>query len=344
MSETPESPPLLVELRGRARGSGQRLVLPESSDSRILAAAIRAAQEDLCQPVLIGAEERIRASAEDLGLRLPTGLEILDPDTLAELPAWIEELRRSLRERKIPADGMEQRARDPLWLACLLVLHGRCDGAVMGAVATTTDTLRAAIRVIGVAPDHGVVTSCFLMALPDGRVLIYADGGVIPKPTAPQLADIATLAAGARRLWVGDEPRVALLSFSTLGSARHPVLDPVLEALGILHDRKVDFPFDGELQADAALVPSVAAQKAPDSAVAGSANVLVFPDLNSGNIAYKLTERLAGARAVGPLLLGLRGPVHDLSRGCSVDDIIDTLAITALQAQGLPLAGSEARR
>ena len=207
------------------------------------------------------------------------------------------------------------------------------DGAVMGAVATTADTMRAALRVVGVDPRFGCVTSCFLMALPDGRTLVYADCGVVPQPDASQLADIAVQAAGACRRLLGEEPRVALLAFSTHGSADHPSLDVVRDALAELRRRDVDFAFDGELQGDAALVESVARRKAPGSAVAGRANVLVFPDLNSGNIAYKLTERLAGARAIGPLLQGLRRPIHDLSRGCSTDDVLDAMAIAALDAE-----------
>lgn len=306
------------------------IALAEGEDPRIVEAAVRAQAEGLCRPLLIGRPAEIRRVADELGPTLD--VPVLDPAADPDLDRFAADLETFAAERQLRIENPRALVADPLYYADLLVKHGRADGAVMGAVATTAETLRAALRTIGVDPRFEVVTSCFLIALPVGEVLVYADCGVIPDPTSAQLAEIAIQAADTYRLLVGGEPRVALLSFSTHGSARHPKVEKVRLAIEILRGRGVDFAFDGELQGDAALVPAVAARKAPGSPVAGQANVLIFPDLDSGNIAYKLTERLAGARALGPLLRGLDRPVHDLSRGCSVEDVLDLVAITAIEA------------
>lgn len=319
---------VLDDIRARAKYLDKTIVLAEGEDPRVREAAERAARE-LCRVILVSHEPSV---GQD---RLAGRLRTVDPSADEALPA----LERALADRLRSQEGTRHLdasllVRDPLHYAALLVATGQADGAVMGAVATTAETLRAALRVVGPRPGLRWVSSCFLMAFPNRPPLIYSDCGVIPDPDAEALADIAEAAAESCRTLLGEEPRVALLSFSTHGSAKHPKTETVRQAVEILRHRAVTFLFDGELQADAALVPEVARRKAPEGALAGNANVLVFPDLNAGNIAYKLSERLSEGRAVGPLLQGLAQPVHDLSRGCTVDDILDGMAVAALGATG----------
>ncbi len=334
---------VLNSLRRRAAEHQHTIVLPETGDARVLRAAVQAWKTKLCRPLLVGSPEDLADNARAAEVDLPDDLPQIDPTNDSRRQEMLDAMVLIGKERGVLKWDPEALLEDPLYFANLLVRTGRAHGAVMGAVATTGETLKAALRVSGVHPEHQLVTSCFLMVMPDGTPLVYSDCGVVPKPTGEQLATIAVLAAQAYRILVDDEPRVALLSFSTHGSARHESLDHVLEARDLLlaqrRDGRLDFEVDGELQGDAALIPSVAQRKAPDSSVAGRANVMVFPDLNSGNIAYKLTERLAGARAIGPLLRGLAFPIHDLSRGCSVEDLIDTMAITALEPPSRQLKG-----
>jgi len=312
------------------------LVFPEVDDDRILPAVRRLQSERIVDPILVGPGDALKVAASRLGVDL-NGLRHVDPATDTEsMNRYLDMLEERFAKKGVDRDGLKELLGQPLYFAAAMVKAGDADGSLAGAAHTTGETLRAALRVIRPAVGAKLVSSFFLMALREPlpsseSILAFADCALVPDPGPEELADIAMRTASGYRNLTGREPRVALLSFSTSGSADHPMVQKVQAAREALARLKPDFPFDGELQLDAAILPEIGRSKAPDSPVAGRANVLIFPDLNAGNIGYKLVQRLAGAKVVGPVLGGLSRPANDLSRGCSVEDVVLTAAATALQ-------------
>lgn len=331
---------LLQKIKENAKQHNKRIVLPEGTEERTLKATDILLEEGIAQIILIGSPEQIKGEADRLGLKNIDKAIIIDPKNHDKMEAYAELLVELRKSKGMTMDKAMQLVQDPLYLATLMIKAGDADGEVAGALNATGDVLRPAFQIVKTMPGISVVSGAFIMILKDKNygedgMMVFADCAVHPNPTASELAEIAVATAKTTKAIAEMEPRVAMLSFSTMGSAKHEMVDKVVEATRIAREMAPEFQIDGEMQADAAIVEAIGAQKAPGSKVAGKANVLVFPTLEVGNISYKLVQRLAGAEAVGPVLQGMAAPINDLSRGCSVSDIVNLVAITANQAAGM---------
>ncbi|MCK5820870.1 MAG: phosphate acetyltransferase [Bacteroidales bacterium] len=330
---------LLDKIRNNAKKHNMRIVLPESLEDRTLEAASILLGDSIAQIILIGKSEEINNRAVELGLQNIHLAQIVDPESYEKMDAYADMMVEIRKKKGLTKDEAFVLLKNPLYLATLMIKAGDADGEVAGAENATGDVLRPAFQYVKTIPGISVVSGAFIMILPDksfgdNGMIVFADCAVHPDPTANELAEIAVMTAKTTKAIAEMEPRVALLSFSTRGSAKHEMVDKVRTATELARKMAPEFMFDGELQADAAIVESIGKKKAPDSEIAGRANVLVFPTLESGNIAYKLVQRMAKAEAVGPVLQGMAAPINDLSRGCSVNDIVNLVAITANQAAG----------
>ena len=330
---------LIDRIKLNAKQHNMRIVLPEGYEERNIKAADIAIAEGLAQIILIGDPVEITEHAASLGLKNLSRATIVNPLIHDKKDHYIDMMVELRKSKGMTREEASRLIEDPLYLGVLMIKNGDADGEVSGADHATGDVLRPAFHYVKTAPGISVVSGAFIMILQDKKfgedgVIIFADGAVHPNPTDKELAGIAVATANTARDICGFEPRIAMLSFSTKGSAKHELVDKVVSATRIAQEMSPDLMIDGELQGDAALVEAIGQKKAPGSKIAGHANVLVFPDLNCGNIAYKLVQRLANAEAVGPILQGMAAPINDLSRGCSVNDIVSMIAITANQAAG----------
>ncbi|NNE65065.1 MAG: phosphate acetyltransferase [Pyrinomonadaceae bacterium] len=327
---------ILQSIRERAAINRKHIVLPEGEDPRSIEAAGICVSENIAKITLLGREDVIKRKADEGGFNL-NGVTIINHRKSTDFPDLVRLYHQLRKSKGVTLEESEEIVKDALYAGCLMVNLGMADGCVSGAVYSTAAVVRAALHCVGVKEGFHTVSSFFLMVVPDKKfgyegTFVYADCGVVIEPTIPQLAEIAIESAHSFEILVGVQPKVAMLALSTKGSAKHAIVEKVIKATETVKARMPELEIDGELQGDAAIVPSVGEAKAPGSTVAGHANVLIFPDLNAGNIAYKLTERLTGGTAIGPILQGLAKPCNDLSRGCKAADIVDAVAITSVQA------------
>ena len=331
---------LIDQIRQKARENCQKIVLPEGDEERTILAADQIIREKLAHVTLLGDPMEIMAQAEKYGLKNLEKADLINPKSHTKKEEYANLLYSIRKEKGLTFDEAMKLVEDPLYLGTLMIKAGDIDGEVAGAKNATVDVLRPAFQVVKTMPGISVVSGAFIMILKDKEfgedgIVVFADCAVHPDPNENELAEIAVATAATTRSILGFEPRIAMCSFSTKGSAQHEMVDKVVNATAIAKKMDPSITIDGEIQADAALIEQIGKAKAPDSEIAGNANVLIFPDLNTGNIAYKLVQRLAHAEAIGPILQGMAAPINDLSRGCSVSDIVNLVAITSNQVTGL---------